>query len=265
MSAPDARKDELAARALSCLGEPPVPEGLAARITARATAAPQIADVSPDSAPSPAPVPLSFAPPVRATGPARSHPVRRRHVIAASIAAALLLSVGVYAGLRDRPGKSPAFANDVPTQTVPQSDPRAPSRLADAAPPAGAPEAAPTRREKAPPAQRFATVPAPVDPPVELAEEAPPAATPATGGEARPQEGRLAQTGPDNISNSGLRPVYGPPAPTGLGIAGGPAGGISLPGEPPSGGARGTGGNGPPPSGPPSGMPGPGGPHGPRM
>lgn len=262
MSADDARKDELAARALSRLSEPPIPEGLAARIAARAAATPQIGAERPAEAPTAPSAPLPGHVPMapRVARNWRRSQDRRHHLIAASIAAALLVSAGVYAGLRDRTDETAPLARDEPTQALPQADTPAPSRLADAAPPAKAVDAKPLHREKARPASPTMTSPVPTAPPVELVAEDAPSTTTAPK-EPPAEESRLAQTGPKDAPNVGLRPVYGPPAPVGLGIAGG-TGGASLPGEATGASPRGSGSGNAPTSGPPPGMPGPGG--GPR-
>lgn len=264
MSADDARKDELAARTLSRLSEPSIPEGLADRIAARATAAPQIDAARLAEAPTGTLVALPRHAPtaLRVAGTRRPSLDRRRHFIAASIAAALLASVGVYAGLRDRADQTPPLARGEPLKALPEADTPVPPRLADAARPAEALDAKPQHREKARPARPMITapVPLPASPPVELVAEDTPS-TPAAPKESPAEESKLAQTGPKNPPNISLHPVYGPPAPIGLGIAGG-TGGSSLPGEA-SGGARGSGSSNVPPGGPPPGMPGPGGPRGP--
>lgn len=262
MSADDVHKDELAARVLSRLEDAPVPEGLAARIAARAVATPQIGVAR--SAEAPASAPIAF-PGQASTAPrvARSTPGHRRHFVAASIVAALLISVGVYAGFRDSADDITPLARDEPRNAMPQAETPAPARLADAARPAEAQDAKPLHREKArpaQPAQPSMTSPVPKAAPVELVAEGAPSTTTPTK-EPPAEENRLAQTGPKNAPNIGLQPVYGPPAPVGLGIAGG-TGGASLPGEASSG-TRGSGNGNGPPSGSPPGMPGPGGPRGP--
>lgn len=265
MSARESRKDELAARALSRLADPPLPEGLAARITARAIATPQVGTAI-SGAPSPAPnhpehLPARAhpAPPAR---PQRKAPDRRRLYAGAAIAAALLLLVGGVVGLPGDPDPAPVVAGRDEPLSVPLTETAAPPRMADAAPVQATPTTAPHKKAaktRAP----IMVLPVPATAPVELAADDLPAATP-TPGPAIDEKEQLAQTGPQDAPTGGaLRPVYGPPAPVGLGIAGAPGGRGSLPGDsgttsrsPDSGGTAA------PPGGPPPGMPGPGG--GPR-
>jgi hypothetical protein len=262
MSASENRKDELAARALSRLSDPPLPNGLAARITARATAVPQIGTVAAERPPVAASPLTETAPSVEPAGSSR----RRWHLYAAaSAAAAVLLSVGILAGMGDRQEGRPALAKEeavVPLPRVQQQ--QAPAEFVDAAP--RAPEAAkPTG--KAPPAaapKMILPVPVPI-PPAELASGGKPAEAGKPVEDRNPPE-RLAQTGPgvgpQGVSQGGSTsiPVYGPPAPTGLGIAGSAGGPASFPGE--------TGNDSRPPRSaptgpPPSSLPGPSTPRGP--
>jgi len=257
MSGTNIDKDELAARALTRLADPPLPDGLAARITARATAKPQI---EPSASPS-----LDAAALVAAkSAPSAAQPRRfesRRRIFAGASLCALLLAVGLVAALRSSSDEPVIAAGEERTLPAPAVKPAAPSKLAEAAPPETLPTKVPHKMR----ANRDALMmlPPPAAPPVEpAAEDAPPAAP--TGSSPTPAEERLAQRGPrDPSAEKALRPVYGPPAPVGLGIAGTPGGGNALPGTTGPGSRAPSGGAGSPPSGPPPGMPGPGGPRGP--
>ncbi|SNS58116.1 hypothetical protein [Sphingopyxis indica] len=229
-------KDAAAARALSRLAEPAVPEGLAARIKAQATALPQAAGQAAE------PV---VAAPEAASALASPRPRRwPAYAAAASVAVAIL----AWAMLPSRPHDATPIAPQVvdSTPSSPAEAPKTPVQIEAPAPAAPAPKLA----ERQKPAKKTAPAPEPVPAPpaagpaaVELATKAPESAPPAPPGES-PQEPELAQTGPqlpaenDNVTGS----VYGPPAPTGLGIAGSAG---ARPGAP-MGGHRG----GPPPGGP---------------
>jgi len=256
MSGAETRKDELAVRALSRLADPPVPDGLAARIAARATAAPQVGAIAPDRAPVVAvlpPAPVASA----------RHPVRRwRTYAAASVAAALLLSVGLVVGRGAPEDRLPlAKADPVPATRTGQPA-AAPTEVADAdAAPADAKISGPSRGPH-PRSQPAMVLPVPMTPPPaglpqeDKFPEVAPAPDPT-------EQERLAQTGPQIAPQGGgsVSPVYGPTAPQGLGIVGSSNGPVAIPGEgattpraPRSG---------PPGSPPPSGMPGPSMPRGP--
>jgi hypothetical protein len=239
MSASENRKDELAARALSRLPDPPLPEGLAARIAARATAVPQIGIVA-SGRPSAAVSPLVEDAPLVEVAPLmepeRSSRRRWPFYAAASVAAAALLLVGIFAGADDRPASAPALAEEeaiAPLQQVQQRP--VPAEFVDAAP--RAPKAAHSTGRILPAADPKMVLPVPVPtPPAELASDDKPAEAPKPV-EAGNQLERLAQTrpqaGPQAPPQSGSIsiPVYGPPAPTGLGIAGSVGSATAFPGE----------------------------------
>lgn len=228
--ATETRKDELAARMLLELEKPRIPEGLADRITARAIAAPQIgaADAVDVRAPT-----ADLQPPESSSilimpvkGRAKSTPPRWRAYAAASAAAAVLVSVGLWAGGRESPSDAPLLAKtDRPTRlSPPAGDEEESEKLADAAPrKAVAQSSEPKAAHRTEPAMAVPVALTP--PPVALAlddvpgDMAPP--------EAAAKEEKLAQTVQQPISQSGgsAISVYGPPAPSGLGIAG------SVPGQ----------------------------------
>lgn len=257
MSGTNIDKDELAARALTRLAAPALPDGLAARITARATAMPQI---EPSASPSlDAAVPVE-AKPARLAPPSRRVEGRRRIFAGVSVCA-LLLAVGVVAALRSNSDEPVIAAGEERTLPAIDVETAAPPKLAEAAPPETLTTTVPRKMKANPDAPL--TLPAPAASPIEPAAENLPAAVPVTHSPA-PEQEKLAQTGPrDSSADKALRPVYGPPAPVGLGIAGTPSGGNPMPGATGPGNRAPSGGAGSPPSGPPSGMPGPGGPRGP--
>ncbi|NIJ37562.1 hypothetical protein FHR22_002246 [Sphingopyxis panaciterrae] len=231
MSASENRKDELAARALSRLPDPPLPEGLAARIAARATAVPQIGSIAPPLSQVVVPLPVEAVVPAEPARPA----LRRWPFYAAASAAAVLLPVGILAGMNGREESKPALAEEKNVAPLPRSQQQAPAELVDAAPrPA---EAAQPAEKSLPAAAPKMILPIPAaPPPTELASEEKPAET-AKPVEDVSQPERLAQTGPQagpqgtSPGSPILVPVYGPPAPTGLGIAGSVGGATSFPGE----------------------------------
>lgn len=233
MSASENRKDELAARALSRLSDPPLPEGLAARITARATAVPQIGTVAPGdrvAAVPPAIAPASPVVPVLAS--------RRRwpFYAAASFAAVALLLAGILAGLTDRREGAPALAERdkaAPLSRAPKS--QAPAEFVEAAAPA--PEATKSTKNAAPATAPATGLPVPATtPPAQPATNNEPAEAVKPVEEGNQPE-RLAHTGPQAgpqgaaPGGSTSMPVYGPPAPSGLGIVGSTGGPTSFPDE----------------------------------
>lgn len=231
MSASENRKDELAARALSRLPDPPLPEGLAARIAARATAVPQIGSIAAPRSPVVVPLPVEAVVPAE---PARPSP-RRWPFYAAASAAGVLLSVGILSGMNSRDESRPALAEEKTVAPLQRSQQQAPAELVDAAPrPA---EPAPRAEKSAPSAAPRMILPVPVaPPPTELVSEDKPAEIMKPVEDVSQQE-RLAQTGPQagpqgtSPGSPISTPVYGPPAPTGLGIAGSVGGATSFPGE----------------------------------
>jgi hypothetical protein len=264
--ATETRKDELAARMLLELEKPAIPEGLAARIAARATAEPQIGATGAVHAPNSATAMLASESvsvlnmPVK--GRARPVSPRWRGYAAASAVAVVLVSVGLLAGGRDAPGDAPVVAEaDSPPQRTPVSDAdNDGEKLAEAVPrKAKAIVRAPKAVELPAPAMTLPIALTP--PPTELAhDEKPDNIAPP---EMAPQE-RLAQTVPQSIpqGGGGAISIYGPPAPSGLGIAGSVPGQSGLPSDQaqPSRGPRGTS-LGPPPSS----LPGSSLPRGPRL
>lgn len=254
MSASESRKDELAARALSRLSDPPLPEGLAARIAARATAMPQIGVVASACPPPAAPAPVEALSRVE---PARHSRRRWPLYAAASVAAAALLSMGIFASVGDWHERGPALAEEKAVVPLPHAPQQAPVELVDAPPRASVPAKRP--RETAPADSPKMLLPVPVPTaPVELVSEEEPAGTMKPGPDSAQPE-RLAQTGPQATPQGGSSsiPVYGPPAPSGLGIVGPVGGATSFPGEAESRASRGT-----PTGPPPSSLPGPSTPRG---
>jgi hypothetical protein len=195
-----------------------------------------------------------------AAAPVQNHS-RRRAAYAAALVAAVLLASGGLLLSRDRTDRE-APVQIAKNPSVPSSPARPPdqSRQLDAD---RSPEESATRQpEPEPSAAPAAIHPAPHVPTPELAAAEPPAAeAPAEkpSAESSAEEQRLAQSGPQ-IMPEGVSAVYGPPAPTGLGIAGAPRGSVSFPGETRAGG-RGP--RGQPTSTPPQGAPPPSAPRGP--
>jgi hypothetical protein len=233
MSATDDRRDELAARALSRLDDPPLPEGFAERIAARATATAQIGIVPPSAAPDAKPLLSRVATPVPAIMPVRNRASRRRIYAAASIAVLLLASAGFILGRGATGDASPPQIAKSPAAPSDQFPAPQRPRLADALPPAAQPS--PQQSELRPPTAPTMVLPVPLAPPPELAAAVPPAGAPPAErppADAPAEEEQLAHTGPQTMPGNVAGPVYGPPVPGGLGIAGGPGRGpVSLPGE----------------------------------
>lgn len=271
MSAGESRKDELAVRALSHLSDPQLPEGMAARIAAKAVAAPQIGTLDPVRAPAPARHAIVDPPPHRSK---RRAGMRRRSYVAAgafagAAAAAVLaaVSTGALVGTSGGRDGQPAIAEKVEDRALPPVERETP-RLAEIAPEAAKPRkksggVRPIVGSEIPRPDAEASVFAePV--PEEMAAQNP------LSGQTAVERERLAQTGPQSVPtappNSGgiSAPVYGPPSPSGLGIAGTVTGPMPLPGEGDRGGRASRGGSaGAPPAGFP-GSPAPRGP-GPRL
>lgn len=252
--APEDWKDRLAARALSRLGDPPLPEGFAARIAARATATPQVQPAPRESWPVTASDEAIVAGVVHGEAAA---PRRWPAYAAASIAALAVAAIGALALDAGPQGRQrPSIAKDEPAARLPQTLPQAAAEMA---------EAAPQRRASVPKRKTSKSSAAPLmRPPVPVAAQ--PGAPAASGTPAEPpppaakagEEEMLAQSGPQlgPGDGGGSRAVYGPPAPKGLGIAGSINGSAAAPGEST---AAGRG----PRNAPPGGMPGsPSGPSG---
>ena len=256
-------KDDLAVRALSRLPPPPLPDGLAARIKARATAAPQ-SNAAHGAAAMAVP-----SPPVTSTCvdvPMRRSPRRWPIYAAASIAALFVISIGVIVNQRDQKDMSPVMAKSAPARALPAVKQADRSEVAETVPDAAAPtsERRLARRSAEPRIGKPVQDTPSDEAPSELASEAISAEKAAAAPPRDEEQERLAQNRPQMVPEGGgtiARPVYGPPAPSGLGIAGPVGGSPSLPNENGSGTdtSRGT-----PPSAPPVGFPGPRGP-GPRF
>lgn len=213
----DERRDALAARALSRLPEPPVPAGLAARITAKAIATPQ-AQPQAEEADRPARTETAAAVVAHNSAPRRRWP---GYAMAVSVAIVALASAGLLLAGDDP--QEPRVAGAAP-------EPAAPPRRVEVADVPAPARAVTPRTAPEPPARRArpAAPPAPSEPaPVELAVEEAPAPA------AKAPEPQLVQTGPQ-LPQSGLGSidgsVYGPPAPSGLGVAGSVPGGKAPPG-----------------------------------
>ncbi|TPE64623.1 hypothetical protein FJQ54_01085 [Sandaracinobacter neustonicus] len=238
--ATDNQKDERVAHALSKLPEPPLPDGMAARITARATATAQLAAADVGAAPK-----LLVAAP-GAVDPASVTRGRRadswRSYAAASAAAVVLLSIGLVSIslLMARPGQDSGATPSVTlagTPALPAAEPAAaPVRLANAPAqqmrPSFPAESANAKPARAPidlkAADLKANGPSAVPqspaalPEVRLAQDEAPAVSPV---DPLASENKLAQFGPPAPRQDSKLPAeaYGPPAPTALAAAGGSA------------------------------------------
>lgn len=220
----ESEKDEWAARALSRLPQPPTPDGLADRISARAVAMPQT-PAGELSVVEVVPSPVSSFP--SSIGPVRVR--RSRWPAYASAAAIVAVTAAGFVGWTSGPADGPVVAKGDRPQ--PAGRPRAPTpeqELAATQDTAKVVRAAPSPAPASAPPK---SIPPPPEPkPVELAVTPPP--PPPTG------EGLPGQTvGPTDLAQQivppsiASGPVYGPPAPSGLGIAGVPSGGPSVPGD----------------------------------
>jgi hypothetical protein len=270
----DTAHDEALARALSRLPEPEVPEGLAARIVARATAKAQpepVADrpetiIATPPAPMPTPRILPQSVPAAAQPEIRSY--GRWAVLAASVAAVVLVAGGL-AFRTDGPRTASA-----PPQMVTNAPPKTPAEQAAPATPATAPAGAhsgqladrsdpvPTapadRTSRSAPQGSLADI-EPLSPDAtRLAGPGAPGVVPPaieSGTASGPGKTLSAQAGPPAPGPDAVpraRGVYGPPAPSafsitggtgGAGAAGAPVGRSSggsevSPGSAPQGGAR---------------------------
>lgn len=220
------RKDDLAVRALSRLPDPALPEGMAARIKARATALPQLPagdEVRPA-------IPAASPP---ADTPRRTVRTRWPFYAAASLAAVLLVSGAMLVGLGRHETAGPVVAKQEAEDMLPAPRETPPPQVADAAPVAKSP--APTTRPA--PTRRAPSAPAPVPvmtAPADLTTETPPVEkeqlVQSSSGE---DAGQIVHNQPPATpEGAGVpSPAYGPPVPSGLGITGAINGPTQFPGE----------------------------------
>lgn len=241
------RKDQLAARALSRLREPQLPEGFAARIAARATSAPQ-ASATPreiltatDSEPLPT---AGIAPPdsLVLTG-------WRRYAVA-SVAALAVAAVGLFMiGAGSQAQRRPEVVADGQPARSSQFTSERTVEVANGTPALAPPARASVRIGKTEPVLQLpVAIPSQPDELMIAGEPMGSRVQDAVTG----KEEKLVQIGPPAGPQDigGSRPVFGPPVPQGLGIAGSINSLPSLPGEM---GATGRTTRGSPPGGPSAG------------
>lgn len=246
-------QDAALVRALARLPDPEVPEGLAARIVARATMTAQAEPVGDVSEKTPVEVPIGVIPPRATRAPVPAHRSQRAYgrwsAMAASVAIMLLVAGGlVLRGEGTRPDSNSADAAKIEPQDAPRLAVNPPTPAASdtegaADQPPNALEARRLARSESTPtltpseervAERMLakgnpTRPVTVDTPrmasQPLPENLPPVVE--SGPTSGAEKTLTAQAGPpaplpDALAKS--RGVYGPPAPSGFGITGGTGG-----------------------------------------